>query len=184
MTAGFRKLSPPNTSVNRMTRLPGIVLAMVLVVSACGGSSSGSARTLVDSRDESDPRSIDPSLTTDVPTGRVAGYLFDGLTAFDAAANVHPALAERWDVSPDGRVYTFHLRRGVKFHDGTPFGAKHFLSGCPRVLDPKAKSGRGEPLYPIIGAKEYAQGSGKTVDGLVVRDDSTVVVTLREPNAI
>jgi ABC-type transport system substrate-binding protein len=96
-----------------MTRLSGVLLAFVVVVSACGGGGAASDRVIVDSRDESDPRSIDPSLSTDVPTGRAVGYLFDGLTAFDAAATVHPALAERWDVSPDGRVYTFHLRRGV-----------------------------------------------------------------------
>src|SRR3954462_13398129 len=111
-----------------MTRLSGVLLALVLVVSGCGGSSAASDRVLVDSRDESDPRSIDPSLSTDVPTGRAVGYLFDGLTAFDAAAHVHPALAERWDVSKDGRVYTSHLRHGVKFHDGTPFVAKHVMS--------------------------------------------------------
>ena len=152
-----------------MNRPPGFVLIFLLVVSACGGSAGGSDRTFVDSRDESDPRSVDPSLSTDVPTGRAVGYLFDGLTAFDAAANVHPALAERWDVSPDGRVYTFHLRRGVKFHDGTPFTARQVRSSWLRVLDPKAKSGRGEPLYPILGAREYAQGTGKTVSGIDAR---------------
>jgi peptide/nickel transport system substrate-binding protein/oligopeptide transport system substrate-binding protein len=52
------------------------------------------------------------------------------------------------------------------------------------VLDPKAKSGRGEPLYPIVGAREYAEGTGKSVGGIVIRDDSTVVITLREPSAI
>ena len=171
-------------SRQRILRPSGLLLALSLSVSACGGTSAASDRVIVDSRDESDPRSIDPSLSTDVPTGRAVGYLFDGLTAFDAAANVHPALAERWDVTPDGRVYTFHLRRGVKFHDGTPFGAKHVLSSWLRVLDPKAKSGRGEPLYPIVGAREYAQGTGKKLDGVAIRDDSTVVVTLKEPNAI
>jgi len=157
---------------------------LAVALAGCGGPSASSDRVIVDSRDESDPRSIDPSLSTDVPTGRAVGYLFDGLTAFDAAANVHPALAERWDVSPDGRIYTFHLRRGVKFHDGTPFTARHVLSSWLRALDPKTKSGAAEPLYPIAGAKEYAQGTGKTLDGVVVRDDSTVVVTLKEPNAI
>jgi peptide/nickel transport system substrate-binding protein/oligopeptide transport system substrate-binding protein len=165
-------------------RPSGVLLALLLVVSGCGGTSARSDRVIVDSRDETDPRSIDPSLSTDVPTGRAVGYLFDGLTAFDPAANVHPALAERWDVSPDGRIYTFHLRQGVKFHDGTPFVARHVLSSWLRVLDPKAKSGRGEPLYPIVGAKEYAQGTGRKLAGVVVRDDSTVVVTLKEPNAI
>jgi peptide/nickel transport system substrate-binding protein/oligopeptide transport system substrate-binding protein len=167
-----------------MIRRSGVLLAFVVVVSACGGGSGASDRVIVDSRDESDPRSIDPSLSTDVPTGRAVGYLFDGLTAFDAAANVHPALAERWDVSPDGRTYTFHLRNGVTFHDGTPFTARHVLSSWLRVLDPKAKSGRGEPLYPIVGAREYAQGTRKRLDGVVIRDDSTVVISLKEPNAI
>src|SRR3954463_14853667 len=165
--------------------LPKLLCALILAGAvACSSGSGGSSRTLVDSRDTYDPRSLDPSLSTDVPTGRAVGYLFDGLTAFDAAANVKPALAERWDVSPDGRVYTFHLRRGVKFHDGTPFTARQVRSSWLRVLDPKAKSGRGEPLYPIVGAKEYAQGTGKRLDGVVIRDDSTVVVTLKEPNAI
>jgi ABC-type transport system substrate-binding protein len=167
-----------------MIRRTHLLFTLMLGLSACGGGSAASDRVIVDSRDETDPRSIDPSLSTDVPTGRAVGYLFDGLTAFDAAANVHPALAERWDVSPDGRIYTFHLRRGVKFHDGTPFTARHVRSSWLRVLDPKAKSGRGEPLYPIVGAREYAQGTGKGLEGVAIRDDSTVVVTLKEPNAI
>src|SRR4051812_43387639 len=119
MTAGFRKLSPPFSSVNgrrsvsdstRIVTFRSLVkpatialaaVSLTTTVFACSGASAASTRTLVDSRDESDPRSVDPSLSTDVPTGRAVGYLFDGLTAFDAAANVKPALAERWDVSPD-----------------------------------------------------------------------------------
>src|ERR1051325_12127366 len=158
-------------------RRPLLAVLASLVLAGCGSPGAPSRHELIDSRDNYDPRSLDPSLSTDVPTGRAVGYLFDGLTAFDAAANVHPALAERWDVSPDGRIYTFHLRRGVKFHDGTPFVAKHVLSSWLRVLDPKAKSGRGEPLYPIIGAKDYASGTGTSIGGLVARDDSTLVVT-------
>ncbi|HET9424346.1 MAG TPA: ABC transporter substrate-binding protein [Gemmatimonadaceae bacterium] len=167
------------------TKASGLFLGLaILFAAACSGSSAASDRVIVDSRDESDPRSIDPSLSTDVPTGRAVAYLFDGLTSFDAAANVKPALAERWDISPDGRVYTFHLRQGVKFHDGTPFTARQVLSSWLRVLDPKAKSGRGEPLYPIKGARDYAQGTATRLDGVVIRDDSTVVVTLNEPMAV
>src|SRR5205823_6207288 len=162
MTANFRKFSPPFSSVNgggkiahfaaglircRVTLLApraagGVLLALTI---SCGGSGAGGNRhTIIDSRDETDPRSLDPSLSTDVPTGRAVAYVFDGLTSFDAKANVNPDLAERWDVTPDGRTYTFHLRRGVKFHDGTPFTARHVVSSWLRVLDPKAKSGRGE----------------------------------------
>src|SRR4051812_17731358 len=151
---------------------------------SCSGSSASSVRTIVDSRDESDPRSLDPALSTDVPTGRAVAYIFDGLTSFDAAARVHPGLAERWDVTPDGKVYTFHLRQGVRFHDGTPFKARQVLTSWQRVLDPKAKSGRGEPLYPIKGAREFSAGTGKTLEGVLVKDDSTLVVTLTEPMAV
>jgi peptide/nickel transport system substrate-binding protein/oligopeptide transport system substrate-binding protein len=170
----------------RLAGRPSGFLLGLLVASAlaCSGSSAGSDRVLVDSRDETDPRSLDPALSTDVPTGRAVAYLFDGLTIFDAAANVKPGLAERWDISPDGRIYTFHLRQGVKFHDGTPFTARQVRSSWLRVLDPKAKSGRGEPLYPIVGAREYAQGTARSVSGVVIRDDSTVVVTLKEPMAV
>ncbi|MBA3670748.1 MAG: hypothetical protein H0W68_01825 [Gemmatimonadaceae bacterium] len=160
------------------------LLALTLLL-ACGGSGGeSSARTLVDSRDNYDPRSLDPALSTDVPTGRAVGYLFDGLTRFTPDAQVVPALATRWEISPDGLVYTFHLRTGVTFTDGTPFVARQVSKSWHRVLDPKVKGGRGWPLYPIRGAKETADGKSSTIAGLLVRDDSTIVVTLKEPFAI
>ena len=152
---------------------------------ACGGGSDGSNRhTLVDARDNYDPRSLDPALSTDVPTGRAVAYLFDGLTRFTPDARVVPGLATSWEASPDGSVYTFHLRRGVTFTDGTPFVARQVLSSWRRVLDPKVRGGRGWPLYPIVGAKEFADGKATTIAGLAAPNDSTVVVTLKEPFAI
>src|SRR5688572_14897557 len=104
------------------------VLGVFLMV-ACGGGSGGpDRRTIVDSRDTEDPRSLDPALSTDVPTGRAVGYVFDGLTRFTPTAGVEPALAERWDISPDGSRFTFHLRPGVTFSDGTPLLARHVIS--------------------------------------------------------
>lgn len=162
-----------------------IALLLPLVAAACGGSDTNTdRRTLVDSRDNYDPRSLDPALSTDVPTGRAVGYLFDGLTRFTPDARVIPALATSWDVSPDGSVYTFHLRRGVTFTDGTPFVARQVAKSWQRVLDPKVRGGRGWPLYPILGAKEFADGKGITIPGIATPNDSTVVVTLKEPFAI
>src|SRR6188474_625368 len=154
-------------------------------VAACRGGESAPQRiSLVDSRDTYDPRSLDPALSTDVPTGRAVAYLFDGLTRFTPDARVIPALATSWETSPDGLTYTFHLRRGVTFTDGTPFVARQVLASWQRVLDPKVRGGRGWPLYPVLGAKEYADGKSATIQGLSAPNDSTVVVVLKEPFAI
>jgi ABC-type transport system substrate-binding protein len=151
---------------------------------ACGGSGTPERRAIIDSRDNYDPRSMDPALSTDVPTGRAVAYVFDGLTTFTPEARVEPALAERWDVSPDGSRYTFHLRRGVTFTDGTPLTARTVVASWQRALDPKTKGGRAEPLQPIRGAKEFAAGTASTVSGLSAPNDSTVVVQLAEPLGI
>jgi peptide/nickel transport system substrate-binding protein/oligopeptide transport system substrate-binding protein len=166
-----------------MRRFSALLLPSLLL--ACGRGGDGSnRRTLVDARDNYDPRSLDPALSTDVPTGRAVAYLFDGLTRFTPDAQVVPGLATSWETSPDGSVYTFHLRRGVTFTDGTPFGARQVLTSWRRVLDPKVRGGRGWPLYPIKGAKEYADGKATSIEGVAAPNDSTVVVTLKEPFAI
>jgi ABC-type transport system substrate-binding protein len=165
-----------------MRRLFALGLGLTL---ACGGSNGAvDRRTLIDSRDNYDPRSLDPALSTDVPTGRAVGYVFDGLAVFTPDAKLEPGLAERWDVSADGMTYTFHLRRGVKFHDGTPFVARQVVRSWQRVLDPAVRGGRGWPLYPIRGARDYAEGRARNIGGLAAPNDSTVVVTLTEPFAI
>src|SRR6478672_13267362 len=111
-------------------------------LAGCGSPGAPHRHELIDSRDNYDPRSLDPALSTDVPTGRAVGYLFDGLTRFTPDARVEPALASRWDVTPDGLTYTFHLRRGVTFTDGTPFVARQVAKSWQRVLDPKVRGGR------------------------------------------
>ena len=164
------------------------VLTLALATTACSGGGSDTnappRRTLVDSRDGYDPRSLDPALSTDVPTGRAVAYLFDGLTRFTERAQVVPDLAKSWDVSPDGLTYTFHLVRGVHFHDGTLFSAPDVKHSFTRVLDPRTRGGRGWPLYPILGAREYAAGKAQSITGLVVLNDSTVQMRLIEPFAI
>ena len=157
---------------------------LFLVVAACGSKDTPDRRTIVDSRDSDDPRSLDPALSTDVPTGRAVAYVFDGLTTFTPEARVEPALAERWDVSADGMRYTFHLRQGVTFTDGTPVTARIVVASWQRALDPATKGGRAEPLQPIRGARDFAAGKSKTVAGLSAPDDSTVVVQLEEPLGI
>lgn len=157
----------------------------LLLIAACGGTSTTTQRrTIIDSRDNYDPRSLDPAASTDVPTGRAVAYVFDGLTRFTPEARVEPALAERWDVTPDGARYTFHLRAGVKFTDGTPLTARTVISSWQRALDPKTKGGGAQSLQPIRGAKDFADGKATTVSGLTAVNDSTLVVQLEQPLGI
>jgi ABC-type transport system substrate-binding protein len=154
-------------------------------LAACKGGDAPRARHgIVDSRDTYDPRSLDPALSTDVPTGRAVSYLFDGLTRFTPDARVVPALATRWEVSPDGRTYTFHLHQGVKFHDGTPLTANAVVSSFKRVLAPGSTAGRTWPLMPIQGASAFNEGKAKALPGIVAVDDSTVRIVLGEPLTI
>src|SRR6185503_17128387 len=163
----FSRLVPAVNCLRQNVMRRSIALLAPLLLTACGGGGGGTdRRTLVDSRDNYDPRSLDPALSTDVPTGRAVGYLFDGLTRFTPDARVIPALATSWETSPDGLTWTFHLRRGVTFTDGTPFVAQQVLASWQRVLDPKVRGGRGWPLYPVLGAKEYADGKATTIEGL------------------
>jgi len=160
-----------------------LLLSLAAAVTACVGDATPHRRTLIDSRDNYDPRSLDPALSTDVPTGRAVGYVFDGLTRFSPTAQVEPGLAERWEITPDGRTYTFHLRRNVHFHDFSTFGARDVATSWERALDPATKSSASEFLYPIKGARDFHTQKAKTIAGLFVRDDSTIVITLEEPLA-
>ena len=166
-------------------RATALTIVALTFIAACGGGDTAAKRgSIVDSRDTYDPRSFDPALSTDVPTGRAVGYVFEGLTRFSPDAQVEPALASSWTVSPDGRIWRFTLRQNVKFHDGSTFTAQHVVSSFTRVLDPKTRGGRGWPLFPIQGATDFAAGKATSISGIRIENDSTVVITLTEPFAI
>ena len=161
-----------------------LLVAVALCLAACGSPGAPSRHEIIDSRDTYDPRSLDPALSTDVPTGRAVGYVFDGLTRFTPDARVEPGLADRWDVTPDGLRYTFHLRPGVSFQDGRPFTARNVVRSWQRALEPATKSGAASFLFPIAGAKDFNGGKAASISGLAAPNDSTLVVTLAEPLAI
>jgi peptide/nickel transport system substrate-binding protein len=83
-----------------------------------------------------EPLSLDPHRVTATNDFRILVNLYDGLVRFrDGTLEVEPALAESWEISDDGTVYTFRLRRGVTFHDGTPFNAQAVKFTFDRLLD-------------------------------------------------
>jgi peptide/nickel transport system substrate-binding protein/oligopeptide transport system substrate-binding protein len=159
------------------------LLPLATLAGCRAGDSTVERHALIDSRDWYDPISLDPARAPDVPSGRAVAYLFDGLTRFTPGGQVEPGLARAWEVSPDGLSYVFHLRTGVRFHDGRPLLARHVVQSFRRVLDPATKAGTVWPLYPIRGARDLAAGTSDRL-GLEAPNDSTVVITLAEPLAI
>src|SRR5438132_272068 len=169
-----------------MRALLGLALVGLTAATACGGKRAGAGGRGLTYYESYDPRSLDPALSTDVPTGEMVTLAFDGLTQFDADGRLLPALADRWTTGQDGSGsrYVFHLRPGVKFHDGTPLTAAAVRASLLRVLSPATKGGRPWPLYPIAGAEAYAAGRAADVSGITVLGDSSIAFTLTEPLAI
>jgi ABC-type transport system substrate-binding protein len=128
-----------------------------------------------------DPASLDPAVSSDVQSGEMVALLFDNLVQFDVDGGLRPGLASRWESDSTGTSYTFHLRHGATFHDGRPIDARSVRASLLRALSPDSKAARQWPLFPIVGAREYAEGRGRAVRGIAVPDDSTIVFTLAEP---
>jgi len=166
-----------------MRAFPELTLAALVATVACGGRGAGGRASLA-YYETYDPRSLDPALSTDVPTGEMVTLVFDGLTRFDPDGNLGPGLADRWSVSRDGRRYVFHLRPGVKFHDGTPLTAADVRQSLLRVLAPATRGGRPWPLYPIAGSEDYAAGRAGDVTGIRTLGDTAVAFELTQPLAI
>ena len=148
-----------------------------------GGDQAGAGRRLV-YYETYDPRSLDPALSTDVPTGEMVTLLFDGLTQFDADGRLLPGLSDRWTTDRKGQRYVFHLRPGVSFHDGRPLVPADVKRSFLRVLNPATRGGRVWPLLPIAGAGDFADGRAPDVRGIEVLGDTAVAFTLTEPLAI
>ena len=157
------------------------LLTLLAAVVSCAAPRGSDTLTYYETYD---PRSLDPAFSTDVPTGEMATLVYDGLTRFDPHGAVLPALADRWTAERDGRRFVFHLRPGVRFHDGSPLTAQTVAASVRRVLDPRTRGGRAWPLLPIAGADDYAAGRAADVRGMQTLGDTAIAFDLVEPLAV
>lgn len=127
-----------------------------------------------------DPQTLDPARVSDTYGRSVSQQLFDGLVQFDSTLMVAPALAEFWKATRDGLTWTFTLRKGVRFHDGSEVTARDVVYSLTRLLDPATRSGGADLFLNIQGAAEFRSGRAKTVTGLKALDRSTVQIVLTE----
>ncbi len=133
-----------------LRRGAGLVATVGLVVgtAGCGGGSSEASSSGGTPRSGGtltygsvqQPSCLDPGFAPDTATGMIDRNIFDSLVSIGANGAAQPWLATSWTVSPDGRSYTFQLRPGVTFQDGTPFTADAVKATLDHVVDPKTKS--------------------------------------------
>ena len=132
----------------------------------------------------SEPEQIDPQLVTFQTDANIDFALFEGLTGLDPQTLApEPAVAASWDVSPDGLVYTFHLRPEARWSDGSPVTAGDFLYSYRRILSPRLGSEYAYMHFMVKNAEAF--NSGKLADfsqvGYTAPDDHTLRITLDHP---
>ena len=132
-----------------------------------------------------EPPTLDWSLATDVTSFTIIDNVMDGLTAFDEKYEPVPALAQSWQISEDGRTYTFKIREGVSWTDGKPLKAGDFLYSWKRILQPETAGSYAHFLFDIQNARKFNSGEIKDFGKVGARapDDYTLIVTLERPRA-
>lgn len=127
-----------------------------------------------------DANGLDPESVLNNNAGYVMSAIYDGLTSYKpGTTQVGPGLAESWDVSPDAGKYTFHLRKGVRFHDGTPFNADAVVAWLDRLLNKQNPHYYGNQQ----GIDSFVDFTFGGIKSYTKTDDSTVVLQLKGPDA-
>lgn len=130
----------------------------------------------------SEPKSIDVSLCNAVDGSNVIYAAFEGLTKAGPGNKLEPGVAKSWDISKDGKTYTFHLRSDAKWSDGKQVTAKDFYFSWVRLLDPKTAADYSYQMFYVKNAEKFYNGKAKESDlGLKVVDPMTFQVTLEAP---
>jgi peptide/nickel transport system substrate-binding protein len=154
-----------------------VIVVMAVFAAACGGNtepaeeSSGGDELQVAQElivlTGSDASTFDPHFCTDSATEIFNKNMYNNLVRFNSEMELVPDLAESWSVSEDNLTWTFKLRQGVKFHDGTPFNAESVKVSFERVLNPDT----GSPRRSVM----------EIIDKVEVVDESTVNITTKTP---
>ncbi|HEV2453363.1 MAG TPA: ABC transporter substrate-binding protein [Verrucomicrobiae bacterium] len=129
----------------------------------------------------SDMRSLDPAIAYDYDSIPMTRLLFRGLLEYDDGSKLVPGQIVDWNISSDGKTYTFHLKPGVKFANGREVEAEDYVFSFERILNPATDSPGQGFFTDILGAPEFAAGKTNHVSGLSAPDERTLVIKLQKP---
>jgi ABC-type transport system substrate-binding protein len=167
-----------------------ILLVLTVVAFACVGAALAAPKpggTLIFGRG-GDSVGLDPAYETDGNSFMICDNVLEALVEYkDESTDLEPGLAESWTISDDGKTYTFKLRKGVKFHDGTPFDADAVVFSLGRQMKERKLKffGKGWEIPPAERPAEYwlQMEMDKTVSSIEATDEHTVVFKLNRVEA-
>lgn len=162
--------------------LKATVFATTLALAAGTFYTPAFAETVFNRGNSADPESLDPHKTSTVYEAHILRDLFEGLVMQDKDANLIPGAAESWTVSDDGTVYTFKLRKGAVWSDGSPVTADDFVYSFRRLEDPATGAEYASMLYVVKNGEAVNTGKAKPEElGVRAVDPETFEVTLNSP---
>jgi len=139
------------------------------------------AQSVLNRGNGAEPDSLDPAQAGSVMETNILGDMMVGLTTLDAAARPIPGIAERWEVSADGLIWTFHLRK-ARWSDGRPVTADNFVSAWRRLLDPKTAARGAQLLWVIQNARAVTAGKKPVTElGVTAANPSLLKIRLEHP---
>ena len=177
-----------------------LVAALMLVAAGCGGGGGGggaqqgatgqqAAQQVITVNWGTEPPSLDPGLATDTTSANILLNIMDPLVKLDNDQNPVANAAESWDISSDGKTYTFHLRNDLKWTNGDPVTAHDFEYSWKRTISPDLGADYAYQFFGIVGAEDYNSCDPKKDNcdalkskvGVKAMDDRTLQVTLTSP---
>lgn len=152
---------------------------LIINLSGCSHQNQTQSTNIINVDIGSDVPTLDPQMSEDVSSARVLYDLFEGLVSQDQSNKPIPGLAEKWDISPDGKTYTFHLRPDLKFSDGSPITTKDVIFSFQRLADPKVGSPYNLLVENIVNGTAIISGNAKPETlGIKALDDKTIQINL------
>lgn len=175
---------------SNMRRIFLLILSLVLVplFCGCGGKKTavelGNEQQILHKGNGPEPEDLDPHIVEGLPEHRILLSLFEGLVNYDPVdSHPVPGVAKSWDISKDGRLYTFHLRDDAKWSNGDPVTAEDFVFAFQRMLSRNLGAPYADRFYAFTGGEDYHKG---VIDdfskvGVKALDDHTLQLELVKP---
>ncbi|MGD0854998.1 MAG: peptide ABC transporter substrate-binding protein [Dehalococcoidia bacterium] len=169
---------------SRIPIISSLLIAAILTISLFSGCVQAAGNKYDLNLWDSGPLTLDPAISSEMSSHIYVMQIFSGLVKFDAQLKPVPDIAEGWDISADGKTYTFHLRKEAKFQDGRAVTATDLKYSLERTCDPATGSQTASTyLNDIIGVQDVLSGKSKDLAGVRVIDASTLEITIDAPKA-